>query len=172
MSETPVKPSPPWWQVLLIGRNPKVTAVRLVVTVALVWITARFIFLPTRVTGISMEPTFRDGQVGFVNRITLHFRPVMRGDILAIRMAGNHAMLLKRVVGLPGDRIQIMRGQVLINDEPLEEPYVKNRANWMIHPIQLAPDEYYVIGDNRGMPQELHEFGHVNKSKVVGVFVR
>jgi signal peptidase I len=87
-------------------------------------------------------------------------------------MAGEHAMLLKRVIGLPGERFEIMRGQVLINDEPLDEPYVKNRAPWQVASVQLSPEEYYVIGDNRGMPQKLHEFGRASKSRVVGIFVR
>jgi signal peptidase I len=166
------RPRPPWWKIVLVGRNPKVTAIRLVITVSLVWITARYVLLPTRVTGISMEPTYRDGQIGFVNRLASWMRPVQRGDVLAIRMAGEHAMLLKRVVGLPGERLQILRGKVLINDAPLDEPYVINRAPWNIPPIQLSEDEYYVIGDNRGMPQSLHEFGRASRSRVVGRFVR
>jgi signal peptidase I len=174
MSSSEPKKRPSWLQVVLIGRNPRVTLVRLVITVILVWLASRYLLLPVGVHGISMEPTYRDGQAGLANRISVWLRPPERGDVLAIRMSGTHVMLLKRIIGLPGERLRIVRNQVLINGAPLDEPYAKKAPPdvpaWNISEIQLSNDEYYAIGDNRSMPQGLHEFGHFNKDHIVGRF--
>ncbi len=92
-------------------------------------------------------------------------------------------MLLKRIIGLPGERLRIVRGQVYINGEPLDEPYARKTPPgvppWNIpedaspannSEVQLSNDEYYAIGDNRSMPQKLHEFGRFDKSHLVGRF--
>ena len=76
------------------------------------------------------------------------------------------------MIGLPGEHVHIARGRVFINGEPLEEPYVVKRAawNWPRDKDEevLGPDEFLVIGDNRGMPQDRHEFGIANRERLVG----
>jgi signal peptidase I len=162
----------PWWQIIIMGRNPKVTAVRLVVMVLIVVAVFRYVILPIRVTGISMQPTYRDGQKLYINRLSLWRHPPERGDILAIRTSGIHNLFLKRVIALPGEHVRIVRGQVLIDGEPLDEPYVLNRApwNWPAGKAEeiLGADEYLMIGDNRSMRVDEHEFGVANRSKLVG----
>lgn len=165
-------PRAPWWQIILIGRNPKVTAIRLLVTVALAFAVFRWVLLPIRVTGISMAPTYRDGQKAYVNRLSLWLHPPRRGDILGISTSGIHTMFLKRVIALPGEQVRIMRGHVLINGELLEEPYLVNPAPWNWpadgHEEVMGPDEYLMIGDNRTMRVDEHEFGAAHRSKLVG----
>ena len=79
------------------------------------------------------------------------------------------AVLLKRVIGLPGETIAVEQGIVRINGEPLEELYVKNqKAPWQIPEQTLANDEYYVIGDNREMRESNHDHGPVNERDIVG----
>lgn len=161
-----------WLQILLVGRNPKVTAVRLLVTVVLVVVFFRNILLPIRVTGVSMQPTFRDGQKLYANRLSLWLHPPRRGDILAIRTSGIHNLLLKRVIALPGEQVRILRGQVLVNGELLDEPYLTGQAAWNWPPGKreevMGPDEYLMIGDNRSMRVEEHEFGAAHRNRLVG----
>ena len=75
---------------------------------------------------------------------------------------------IKRIIGLPGERVRIRQGQVYIDDEPLREDYVKNRAPWNESELELGPDEYFLVGDNRGMASRDHDHGAVRRSKIVG----
>jgi signal peptidase I len=158
----------PWWQVFLIGRNPRVTLVRLVVVVVSAFVTFKYVLVPIRVTGTSMEPAYRNGQVNFVNRLSFRFRPPERGDVVAIRTTGLGVMLLKRLIALPGERVRIEAGQVYVNGEPLEEPYIPKRAPWFEREFELGPDEYFVIGDNRTMSQRDHTHGATTRDRLVG----
>ena len=85
-----------------------------------------------------------------------------RGDVVAVRQEGRLLVMMKRVVGLPGERITIRRGQVMVNDKPLDEPYAKAfDLPSMNDDIVLGPNEYFVIGDNREVsvyfPVQLNE---------------
>ena len=75
---------------------------------------------------------------------------------------------MKRVIALPGETVAIRRGIVTINGQPLEEPYVKEREPWEMAPVKLESDQYFAVGDNRGMNQQLHSFGTVRTEKIVG----
>ena len=77
-----------------------------------------------------MLPTYNDGGLNFANRAAYWWRDPARGDAVAIRMAGEHVVYVKRIVGLPRERIAIIAGVVLVNDEPLIEPTVVYRAPW------------------------------------------
>ena len=88
--------------------------------------------------------------------------------MVAVRTTGVHILYLKRVIALPGETIAIEKGTVLINGEALAEPYVVNREPWEIAPVKMAPDRHFVIGDNRGMDQELHLFGKVETERILG----
>ncbi|MCX6860243.1 MAG: S26 family signal peptidase [Verrucomicrobia bacterium] len=79
------------------------------------------------------------------------------------------------MIALPGERLRIVQGTVLINGEPLEEPYllpptngVQNPARWNVEEVQLQDGDHYVIGDNRSMRQGDHYFGIVNENRIVG----
>ena len=158
----------PLWQLILLGRHPQLTAVRIVFLALAAFIVFKFIFLPIRVTGASMEPTYRDGSVNLVSAIPFCFRKPKRGEVVAIAMAGRHVMLLKRIVGLPGERISFNGGVLYINGQRFVEPYLKTPCNWNMPAVTAGPDEYFVVGDNRGMPMEMHYFGRVNRKKIVG----
>ena len=83
-------------------------------------------------------------------------------------------MLMKRIIGLPGESVDIRHGTVFINDTPLEEPWMEhvNRFPWERKAIILQPDEYFVIGDNRTMPMELHVHGEVKKERILGKVIK
>jgi signal peptidase I len=161
-------PSVPLWRRLLVGRNPKRTLVRVVVLALGVFVVFKFVLLPIRVCGDSMLPAYRDRSVNCLNQLAYRWRQPGRGDVVGVTMTGKHLMLLKRIVALPGETIAIEQGVVLINGRPLPEPYVKARAAWKLSPRQLGPEEYFLIGDNRDMPQDTHDFGAANANRLVG----
>src|SRR5689334_10754982 len=98
------------WARFVYGRNPGWTLVRILFLVAIVLIVFKFFLIPIRVTGDSMFPTCRNGQIKFVNkRAYRHHRPA-RGDIVAVEFEGRQVLLLKRIIGLPGETFQVREG--------------------------------------------------------------
>jgi signal peptidase I len=178
--------SPGWLRIVLIGRNPKMTLMRIVVLVVTSFVVFKFILLPARVEGISMLPNYKNCSWNLINRLAYLRHEPQRGDVVGIRfsraetntpagiyLAANwleppHVMLLKRIVGLPGETIAFVGGQVMINDEVLDEPYEKNACDWNRPPVKLGPDEYFVVGDNRSMSWADHTFGRAQRSQIVG----
>jgi signal peptidase I len=160
--------SVPWWRVVLVGRNPRRTLLRIIVLIIGAVLLRQFVVLPIKVDGISMLPTYKSNAVNFVNRLAYVFGKPQRGDVVAIRMAGEHIMLLKRVVGLPGERVAFHRGRLLIDGEAIEEPYVKLPWRWEMPPVEVGPDELYVVGDNRSMAWADHKQGRASKRQIVG----
>ncbi len=181
--------SPRWDQVLkriVFGRRPKRTLIRAAVLAVVIFGTCKFVLLPVRIVGVSMEPTYRSNSINAVNRLAYIFGKPHRGDVVAVYysrqpmgtnlritilkrvFAGPSVLLLKRIVALPGETIAITNGVVYINGAPLAEPYVKYRAGWYLPPIKLAENEYFLIGDNRGMDQRDHEFGRAEAERIVG----
>jgi signal peptidase I len=153
---------------VIIGRNPRATLMSAAALIVVASVVFGWILLPLRLSGISMLPTYRDGTMNFANRAAYWFREPGRGEVVAIRMAGEHAVYVKRTVGLPGERFEIVQGTVVINGEPLIEPAVARRAPWNLAPVTVGADEYFVIGDNRSMAMEHHEFGRVKRQRIVG----
>ena len=160
-------PRPSWFQTITVGRSPRYTLIRILVLVILCAIIFRVILLPIRVTGISMSPTYPDRSINVVNRFAYSFHEPRRGDVVDIRMAGDHRTYMKRIIGLPGETVAFVHGQVIINGDPLPEPYEKSPCDW-VPSVQLGPDEYYVVGDNRTMPAADHYFGEVSRDRIIG----
>jgi signal peptidase I len=159
---------PDWLRIVLIGRRPKFTLVRIVVLVAVVLATTPAVILPVRVDGGSMMPTYHAGRINFVNRLAYRRREPQRGDVVSIRYSGYHLMLMKRVVGLPGETVEFIDGSLVVNGEKVAEPYVQYPCNWNRLPQKLGPDEYFVVGDNRAMRIEDHKFGAATRERIVG----
>jgi signal peptidase I len=170
-----------WSRTVIIGRNPGATRVRVTVLLALglvCFVVFKFVLLPVRVSGISMLPTYRDHSINFINRLAYWRDAPQRGDIVAITFSTvknsdsalepPHIMLVKRIIGLPGDTVGFANGHAVINGAVLDEPYEKFPCDWNRRPVKLAPDEYFVVGDNRSMPQQDHEFGVCKRYQIVG----
>ena len=125
----------------------------------------KMIILPVRIEGNSMFPTYRDHGWNYVNKLSYRHSEPQRGDVVSIRMSGEHVMYLKRIVGLPGETVAFRHGNLYINGQPMPEPYLKSplRAPKLAS-VTLGPDEYYVIGDNRMNSDQ----GRVKREKIVG----
>lgn len=152
----------------IAGASPRRTALRAAALVAAAYLTFSYVLLPVRGAGISMSPTIEPDDLLFVNLMAYRFRAPRRGDIVAVRIGNRTAVYVKRLVALPGDRVAIDEGVLSVNDEPAEEPYVVHRAPWRLDAVTLGPDDYFVVGDNRGMPMAQHEMGTATLERLIG----
>ena len=114
---------------------------------ALALILRTCVFGLVKVAGQSMENTLETGDVALVSRLDYRLGSIRRGDVAQIRVPGRDGTYLKRVVGLPGEKVELSGGRVFIDGQPLEEPYASNSQEEFS--IQLGEDEYFVLGDNR-----------------------
>ena len=121
-----------------------------------------------------MEPTYHDHQINCVNRLAYLRHEPQRGDVVSIRYSdpGNFAapsvMLMKRVIGLPGDTVAFHEGHAYINDKLFDEPYLNLPCDWEHEPERCGPNQYYVVGDNRSMPLDAHWHGRVEREHIIG----
>jgi signal peptidase I len=160
--------APGWLQRVLIGRKPARTLVRIGVLIMLAYLMVKFVAIPIRIEGISMLPTYQNHQIHVLNRLAYLSHGPQRGDVVGIRLAGEHVMFLKRIIALPGETIAFHHGHTVINGETLAEPYLKGHCDWERPPETLGPDEYYVVGDNRTMEWEDHKQGRAQRKRIVG----
>jgi signal peptidase I len=138
------------------------------ILVATAYVIFGYILMPVRGAGVSMTPTIESGDLIFVNRLSYRFREPRRGDIVAVRMAGQSVVYVKRLLGLPGERLKIDAGVVSIDGEWLNEPYAHKRDDWWLPEATLGEDAYFVVGDNRTMPMHLHDMGTVPRARLIG----
>ena len=162
---------PPAWQRYLVGRHPLRTLRRIALVVVSAVLVFTYVLMPVRGVGVSMDPTIRPGEFVLVNRLTYRLRAPARGDIVAVRLAGRRAVYVKRLVALPGERLAIRGGQMIVNGTRLDEPYVVHRDAWQLPETPLGEDEYFVVGDNRGMPMALHDMGTTSHARLLGTVI-
>lgn len=140
--------------------------ISLVAAVAIVFF--GYVCIPFTISGRSMAPTFRDGEVNFCWRPAFAFSPPRRHDIVAVRFAGQHVMLLKRVVALENETVAFQDGRLRINGKPLREPYVAYPCDWNLAPRTVKTGHVYLIGDNRSVPIQQHDFGQTRLERIIG----
>ncbi len=111
--------------------------------------TVQFLVQPTIVEGNSMEPVVSSGERLLVNKVIYRFSPPERGDIVVLKTGKDNPEYLKRIVGLPGEEIEIRRGLTYVNGEILDEPYLKERMMGEYGPYSIPEGNVFVLGDNR-----------------------
>lgn len=148
----------------MFGSNPRRTTVRIAVLTLICVGLFGWILLPVRADGDSMLPTYSSGGLTLVNRVAYLRAKPRRGDIVAIRLAGPGVVYVKRIIGLPGERLAVQDGQVFINGAPLDEPYVRHQRDWQLEEVTLGPTEYFVAGDNRSTS----DYGRVYVDRILG----
>src|ERR1700744_5940479 len=124
----------------------------LAVALGLALVIIIFLYQPVKVEGTSMAPLLSDQERIFINKFVYRFEPIGRGDVVVFWYPLDRSKsFIKRVVGLPGDLVDIRDGRVFINGQYLAEPYVPPRYedNSGYGPARVPPGEYFVLGDHR-----------------------
>lgn len=138
-----------------------------------VFIVRQFVFKPFYVKGQSMEPTFFEREYLIINQFTYRFQEPERGEIVVFRPpTGAKDFYLKRIIGLPGERVRVEDGNVIVCDTEchvLDETYLEGtvETEGSVR-LTLGPDQYFVMGDNRPQSFDSRRFGAVDKSLLVG----
>lgn len=151
----------------------------LLLTLAAVLVLRLFVVNVARIQGGSMLPTLRNRDFALVWRLTYQFREPRRGDVIICHYPGRKMKRLpflpqafvKRVIGLPGDTLEWVEGELLLNGEPLAEPYLdpaRCRFTRTRPPVTLGPDEYFVLGDNRDSSNDSRRVGPLRRSAIRG----
>jgi signal peptidase I len=161
-------PTHSWYWRLLFGSDLKRTLRRGALLAVGTWLFLRFVCLPMRLQGVSMEPTFHTGAIHVANLLKYRWNAPQRNDIVVISMTGHHAFYLKRVLGMPGESVAFQEGQLLVNGRPCAEPYLAHTGRWTLAATPVGSNEYFVAGDNRELPIEFHTLGAVDREKIVG----
>jgi signal peptidase I len=122
-----------------------------------------------QVSGYSMEPSIDSDEYVLINALAYRFSAPERGDIVAFHHERTgQSVYLKRVIGLPGDRIAIDRGVVSVNGTKLDESYVRFADDRSFAPVVVPANAYYVLGDNRPKSDDSRAWGFVPASDLMG----
>jgi signal peptidase I len=135
-----------------------------------------FLYQPVRVEGTSMLPRLEDQDRLFINKFVYHFSSIERGDVVVFHYPLDpEKSYIKRVIAVPGDRLEIDRGTVWVNGRRVFEPYVpaEYRDSRSYAEIVVPDDSYFMMGDHRSISSDSREFGPVMRSLIYGkaVFV-
>lgn len=147
----------------------------IVISLAIFVLVYLFLFQPHQVDGRSMEPTFEHGEYILTDKISYRFNPPNRGDVVVFHAPQDEKTdFIKRVVGVPGDTVQLKAGYVILNGQPLNEVYLGNittpPGRFLSEGTSLTVPEnnLFVMGDNRHYSSDSREWGFVPFSNVVG----
>ena len=126
-------------------------------------ITGRF-----RIEGSSMEPNLHDGEYVIIDRVSYVLHPPERGDVIVFVPPTGDKDYIKRVMGLPGDTVEVRNSQVIVNGKVLDEPYLNAPTNYIYGPQTIEPGHYFVLGDNRNNSSDSHSWGAIASSTIIG----
>jgi len=142
-----------------------------VLLAAVIWLAVNFATARYVVDGQSMEPNLHTGQFLIVSRLAYKFGTPQRGDIIVFDFPGNPSDdYVKRIIGLPGDKVTIENGHVFVNGTMLEEPYLP--SDMLTTPAEglweVPGDSYFVMGDNRAHSSDSRSWGMLQYDKIIG----
>jgi len=135
----------------------------------LIFVVIRFVIQSYHVEGLSMEPTLNSNEYVLVNKALYLLHPPERGDVIVFHNPNNTSVdFIKRVIGLPGDTVQVDNAHVSINGVALNEPYISSPSTPVTNTWKVPPDRYFVLGDNRPVSDDSRYWGCVPKDLIVG----
>lgn len=154
--------------------NPLVALVYWLLAIAIAFGASYFIkeygFEIIRVSGDGMYQTLMNGDLALVTKFDYKDASPQRGDVVAVTVDGNKGMMLRRVVGLPGETVEILGGDTMVNGSKLLEQYIGLRTYDTFEGKTMPPDKYYLLGDNRTETNDSrdNQIGLVDKEDIVG----
>ncbi|PIZ56605.1 signal peptidase I [bacterium (Candidatus Torokbacteria) CG_4_10_14_0_2_um_filter_35_8] len=148
----------------------------LIISFAIIIPIRYFVLQPFMVQGSSMEPSFHNGEYLLVNEIEYRFYEPARGDVIILRYPRDPSQYyIKRIIGLPNEKIQLVNEQIIIYNEEfpagieLDEPYLPDNIDTPGKiDVTLGKDEYFVMGDNRSFSSDSRDWGNVKKDLIIG----
>jgi signal peptidase I len=148
----------------------------IVIALALALFIRAFIAEPRYIPSDSMLPTLEVSDRLVVEKISYHFHPPVKGDIivfeppqqLQIHGYAKDQAFIKRVIGTPGQTIQVQNGKVYLNNKPLTEDYIAQAPKYQMEKVKVPEDQLFVMGDNRNNSNDSHVWGFLPKQNVIG----
>lgn len=156
--------------------NPWVEAAKTIITAGILAFGIRTFVAEARyIPSSSMEPTLEINDKLIIEKISYHLREPLRGDVVVFN-TNNIPLLeknfkdafIKRVIGLPGEKIEVKNGRVYVNDKMLPENYIAQQPQYNYGPTIVPPGHYLVLGDNRNNSYDSHFWGFVPKENIIG----
>ncbi len=143
----------------------------LLIAIGLALVIIVFLYQPVKVEGTSMAPLLSDQERIFINKFVYRFEPIQRGDVVVFWYPLDHSKsFIKRVVGLPGEAVEIRQGAVYVNGKIVPEPYVPPQYEDLSDygPMRVPKDNYFVMGDHRISSNDSRVFGPVASRFIYG----
>jgi len=143
----------------------------LLIAIGLALVIIVFLYQPVKVEGTSMAPLLSDQERIFINKFVYRFEPIHRGDVVVFWYPLDRTKsFIKRVIGLPGETVEIRRGAVFVNGLPISEPYVPPQYEdpGDFGPVRVPMDDYFVMGDHRISSNDSRVFGSVASRYIYG----
>ena len=163
-----------WFARLVRGQreNLQILVIALVLAIVIRLVIAEPRFIPSD----SMVPTLQIGDRLVVEKVVYRFRSPQTGDIVVFDPPqplldfgySPDKAFIKRVIGTPGDVVQVTRGKVYLNQQPLTEPYIAESPAYEMVPVRVPPDQYFVMGDNRNNSNDSHIWGFLPRQNIIG----
>lgn len=143
----------------------------LLIAIGLALVIIVFLYQPVKVEGTSMAPLLSDQERIFINKFVYRFEPIQRGDVVVFWYPLDHTKsFIKRVVGLPGETIEIRQGTLYVNNKSVPEPYVppQYEDSSDFGPVRVPKDSFFVLGDHRISSNDSRVFGPVASQFIYG----
>jgi len=122
----------------------------------------------------SMLPTLQIDDRLIIDKISYNFHNPVRGDIVVfsptdtLKKQNFKDAFIKRLIGLPGDKVEVKGERVYVNDQPIQEIYLDEKPNYNFGPVTVPPNQYLVLGDNRNNSYDSHYWGFVPRDRIIG----
>lgn len=140
--------------------------VKYVIIIGVIVLIRIYILTTTEVVGPSMEPNLYEGNILLIDQVSSRFNDYKRFDVISFKESPGY--LIKRVIGLPGEKIRYIDNKLYINDELVEYDFKTNGITSDFGPITIPSNEYFVLGDNRVDSTDSRIFGTISKERIIG----
>jgi signal peptidase I len=162
------------WRSLWQGQwgNVRVLAIALAIALTVRVLIAEPRYIPSN----SMDPTLHIGDRLLVDKVSYRWQPPHRGDVVVFAPPPQLTRLgyetgqafIKRIIGEPGQTVEVVQGQVLVDGQPLQEPYILEPPAYTLNPVTVPPRQVFVMGDNRNDSNDSHVWGGLPQQNIIG----